>query len=64
MYIFDNPIFEEYVTNYCEGTQKPLNEYITLDQFMTIKWKFGVPLFFIDLLSTITSQSDLVKSLF
>ena len=43
MYLFQNPLFEEYLSNYFEGTQKPLNEYITLDQFLTIKWKAGVP---------------------
>ena len=31
---------------------------------MTIKWKNGVPLFFIDLLSTITGQGDQVRALF
>ena len=51
-------------TNYFEGTQKPVNEYITLDQFMTIRWKCGVAQFFIHLLSTMTGQADAVKGLF
>jgi len=64
MYLFQNPLFEEYLSNYFEGTQKALNEYITLDQFLTIKWKAGVPQFFIHLLSTLTGQPELVRTFF
>ena len=57
-YIFDNPIFENYFTQYMEETQHDINEVIDFDQFKTIFWKHGVPQFIIDVLSYITGLEE------
>ncbi len=49
-YIFDNPIFEYFISTYVENTQEQQNDYITFEQFKTIVWKNGMPQFIIDLL--------------
>ena len=35
-YIFDNPIFEYFISTYVENTQEQQNDYITFEQFKTI----------------------------
>ena len=32
-YIFDNPIFEYFISTYIENTQEQQNDYITFEQF-------------------------------
>ena len=63
-YIFDNPIFENYFTQYMEETQHDINEVIDFDQFKTIFWKHGVPQFIIDVLSYITGLEEKIYECF
>ena len=50
MYLFKNPIFEDFFNKYMDNTQALLNEYLKFEQFQLIKWKFGVPVFIIEIL--------------
>ena len=63
-YIFDNPIFEYFISTYVESTQDQLNDYITFEQFKTIVWKNGMPQFIIDLLQYITSFHEDIAEMF
>ena len=62
--MFENPIFENYITNYMEDTQHKINDTIGFEQFKTIFWSKSVPNFIIDLLGYLTGQPDKVTSLF
>lgn len=63
-YIFDNPIFEYFISTYLENTQEQQNDYITFEQFKTIVWKNGMPQFIIDLLQYITSFHEEITDMF
>lgn len=62
--MFDNPMFENYVTNYMEETQSKINDSITFEQFKTIQWEKGVPYFIIDFLGYMTGHKDMVEKYF
>lgn len=64
LYIFKNPIFEEFFNKYMEHTQALLNEYIKFDQFCVIKWKYGIPVLMIEIMSQITEDPFLIKNYF
>lgn len=63
-HIFDNPLFEHYVTSYMEETQETAAEYVAFDQFKNIAWRNGVPCFLFDFLSHLTGLADEVYSFF
>lgn len=58
--MFENPIFENYLTNYMEETQSKINNAITFDQFKTIFWEKGFPNFIIEFLCCLTGQREKV----
>jgi hypothetical protein len=43
LFIFKNPIFEEFITYYMGETQSLIEESIKFEQFQLINWKNGVP---------------------
>lgn len=55
-FLFENPIFENYVTNYVEETQQALNDSVSFEQFKTIFWENGFPNIMIDFLGYLTGQ--------
>ena len=56
-YIFNNPIFENYMTSYMEDTQGALAEHLTIDTFKTIKWQRTVPAIVLDMLEYLCDSS-------
>ena len=64
MYIFKDPVFEEFFNRYLDHTQSLLNEYLKLEQFSVIKWKYGIPVFIIEIISEITGEPSLISNYF
>ena len=57
-YLFKNPIFENYVTQYMESTQKDTNEHINMDQFKSIVWQNGMPALIIEIMCYLTGERE------
>ena len=51
-------MFENYVTQYMETTQKETNEYINVDQFKSIEWPRGMPCIIIEIMTYLTGEKD------
>lgn len=64
MYIFKNPIFEEFITYYMDQNQALVDETVKFDQFQLINWKFGAPQLLIDALGNITNEPVLITQYF
>lgn len=64
LYLFKNPIFEEYFSNYVEGTQAQCNECISKDLFDTIQWDFGIPQLVVELIGHIHGKNREVQKFF
>ena len=62
-FMFENPIFEHYITTYMEETQDEINETISFEQFKTITWDHGFPCFIIEFLGYITGQPSAASNL-
>lgn len=56
-YIFQNPVFENYVTAYMEDTQNLLSEHLTIETFKTIKWRRTIPAIVLDMLEYLCDAS-------
>jgi hypothetical protein len=64
LYLFKNPIFEEFFTKYMDETQHLISEAIGADQFQTINWRNGVPNLMIELLSEMTGAPEIIEDYF
>ena len=62
--MFDNPIIENYITQYMEETQDSINNSITFDQFKCIEWSIGIPNFVIDLMILLTGCPQEIKDVY
>ena len=59
-----NPIFENYLSQYVEDTQKDLNEYINFNQFVTIPWTHGIPAYIIEFVVQLVGNKQEVHNYF
>ena len=63
LYLFENPIFENYITEYIEETQNDLTGSIDFEKFKQISWKQMVPNFILDFLGYITGLPAEIRSI-
>ena len=60
-HLFENPILENFMTQYLEETQDQINDYISQDYFKSIIWQLGLPYFVIDLMIYLTGCDQEIK---
>ena len=63
-YIYQNPLFEQHLSQYMEDTQLEINDVVTLEQFRSIVWKKGIPSFMVDLLKYVTGLDEELTTMF
>lgn len=60
LYLFDNPIFENYMTSYIEETQSEIQGAVTFEQFRSINFKWGIPHVMVDFLIYMSGQPKII----
>lgn len=63
LYLFDNPIFENYMTSYIEETQGEIQGAVNFEQFRSINFKYGIPHVMVDFLVYMSGQPRVIQQI-